>query len=132
VEPLLVLSLQTRLVRTVAATPLGERSVFDIVGGSFEGPRLRGRVPACGGDWLIRAARHSQLDVRLLLETDDDVGILLRYTGKASQADGRPRIEVAGGFEAPPGTYDYLNDIQAFGLGDPIDGGVRYRLFRFR
>jgi hypothetical protein len=131
-EPLLTLTIETRLARTVSGTPLGNRAVFDVVGGRFEGARLSGRVLASGGDWLLRAGERSQLDVRLLLETDDGVTILLRYSGKASQRAGKPRIEVAGVFEAPPGPYDWLNDLQAFGLGVQRPEGIRYHLFRFR
>jgi Protein of unknown function (DUF3237) len=45
IEPLLVLSVQTTLVRTVTGTPFGDRTIFDVVSGTFEGPRLSGRVP---------------------------------------------------------------------------------------
>jgi hypothetical protein len=129
---LFVLDVQTRLVGTVRDTPLGDRSAFDIDGGQFDGPQLRGRVPASGGDWVTRTAAGSQLDVRLLLETDDGTTILLRYGGKASQrADGAVRIEVAATFEAPPGDYAWLNSIQAFGLGTPTADGVRYHFYRF-
>jgi hypothetical protein len=130
-EPLLVLTVETRLVRTISGTPLGDRAVFDIVGGRFEGAGLSGRVLASGGDWLLRTGERSQLDVRLLLETDDGVTILLRYSGRASRRAGEPRIEIAGVFEAPPGPYDWLNDLQAFGLGVPLSEGIRYHLFRF-
>jgi Protein of unknown function (DUF3237) len=132
IEPLLVLTVETKLVHSVMATPLGDRTIFDVVGGRFAGAGLAGRVPACGGDWVTRTVRGSQLDVRLLLETDDGVSILFRYTGKASLRGEQPRIEVAGSFDAPDGVYGWLNDIQAFGLGTPLAAGVRYQFFRFR
>ena len=132
IEPLLVLTVQTTLVRAVTDTPLGGRMIFDVVGGTFSGPRLKGNVPATGGDWVTRTAAGSRLDVRLLLETDDGVSILLQYSGRASQNNGKTRIEIAGTFEAPAGTYGWLNDVQTFGLGVPFDGGVQYRLYRFK
>lgn len=131
VEPLLVLTIQTKVVQSVAGTPLGDRMIVDVVSGSFEGPQLAGRVPACGGDWVIRTPKGSQLNVRLLLETADGVTILFQYSGKASQIEGKPRIEVAGSFDAPAGRYAWLNDVQAFGLGFPLPTGVRYHFFRF-
>lgn len=130
-EPLLVLTVQTTVVQSVTGTPLGDRRIVEVLGGSFEGSRLSGRVPACGGDWLIRTATGSHLNVRLLLETADGVTILFQYSGKASQRDGQPRIEVAGSFDAPVGPYAWLNDVQAFGLGFPLPDGVRYQFFRF-
>jgi hypothetical protein len=130
-EALLVLTVQTTVVQSVAGTPLGDRMIVNVLGGSFVGPKLAGRVPACGGDWLIRTATGSRLDVRLLLETTDGVTILLHYSGRASQVDGKPRIEVAGHFDAPAGPYAWLNDVQAFGLGVPLPDGVRYQFYRF-
>jgi Protein of unknown function (DUF3237) len=131
-EPLFVLTAQTRLVRNVTGTPGGDRTVVDVVSGDFEGPRLKGRIPASGGDWLTRTQGRSRIDVRLLLETDDGVTILFRYVGKASQVAGTPRIEVSGSFDAPPGAYDWLNDVQTTGLGVVIPDGVRYHFFRFK
>jgi hypothetical protein len=132
IEPLLELNVQTTLVRSVTDTPLGDRMIFDVVSGTFEGPRLKGRVPATGGDWVIRTPTGSRLNVRLLLETDDGVPILFQYSGTASQIDGKARIEIAGAFDAPAGAYGWLNDVQAFGLGFPIAAGVRYQLYRFK
>lgn len=132
IELLLRLSVQTSLLRSLAATPLGDRAVFDVLGGDFTGDKLRGRVLASGGDWLTRTAAGSQLDVRLLLETDDGVPLLFRYTGRASQRAGQPRIEVAGSFDVPDGAYGWLNHVQAFGLGMPIPEGVSYHLYRFK
>jgi len=131
IEPLLVLTVKTALVRTVTGTPLGDRTIVDVVSGTFEGPRLSGRVPATGGDWLIRTPTGSRINVRLLLETTDGVTVLFQYSGKACQIDGKPRIEVAGSFDAPQGPYGWLNDVQAFGLGVAIPEGVRYEFYRF-
>jgi hypothetical protein len=131
VELLLVLTVQTTLVRAVTGTPLGDRTVFDVKGGTFAGPRLSGHIPATGGDWLIRTATGSHLDVRLLLETHDGATLLFRYSGRASQIDGKTRIDVAGTFEAPQGAYAWLNDVQTFGRGVPNPEGVRYHFYRF-
>lgn len=131
IELLLALDIQTRLRSHIAAMPLGDRTVFDIHGGSFQGAGLSGQVLPSGGDWLIRTPAASQMNVRMLLLTDDGVTILLRYTGRASQRDGKPHIEIVGGFDAPEGRYAWLNQLQAFGLGEPTEGGVRYQLFRF-
>jgi hypothetical protein len=127
-----MLDIQTRLRSSVSATPLGDCTVFDIDGGSFEGSGLRGQIAPSGGDWLIRTATGSRMDVRMVLQTDDSVTILLRYTGRASQRDGNPHIEIVGSFDAPEGRYAWLNQIQAFGLGTPTENGVRYHLYRFK
>ena len=132
IQSLLNLSVRTRLVRKLPGLPSGDRSVFDIVDGSFEGSRLRGRVLQTGGDWSNRTAGVSRLEVRMLLQTDDEVTIAFRYSGFASQRKDGVRIEIAGHFEAPEGAYDWLNSIQAFGLGAPTEDGVHYRIFCFQ
>jgi hypothetical protein len=132
IELLLVITVKTSLVKAVTGTPLGERHVFDIEGGTFDGPKLSGRVPATGGDWVTRIPQSAaQLSVRMLLETHDGVTILFQYSGRAGTADGKLRIEVAGTFDAPRGPYDWLNEVQAFGRGTPTPDGVRYHFYRF-
>jgi Protein of unknown function (DUF3237) len=132
IELLLVLTAKTALVRAVIGTPFGDRTIFDIEGGTFEGPRLSGHIPATGGDWVTRTPTGSHLNVRLLLETHDGTTILFQYSGRACMVDGQPRIEVAGTFEAPQGPYAWLNDVQTFGRGTRIPEGVRYHFYRFR
>jgi hypothetical protein len=132
IKLLVVLTIETTLVRTVAGAPVGDRVIFDVAGGVFAGPRLSGRILPTGGDWVTRTATGSHLNVRLLLETHDGVTIAFQYSGRASQADGEPRIEIAGTFDAPSGPYAWLNDIQTFGRGTPTPEGVRYHLYRFR
>jgi hypothetical protein len=132
IELLLTLRIQVRRVCHIVGTPAGDRAVFDIVGGSFEGESLRGRVLASGGDWVTRNPAGSQLDVRLVLQTDDGVTIPYRYGGRVSEREGKPRVEVAGIFEAPQGAYAWLNGVQAFGLGMGTSDSVEYNLFRFK
>ena len=132
IEPLLVLTVQTSLVLALTGTPLGDRMIFDVEGGTFAGQRLSGHVPASGGDWVTRTATGSHLNVRLLLETHDGATLLLQYTGRACQDDGKVRIDVAGTFEAPQGPYGWLNDVQAFGRGVATADGVRYHFYRFK
>jgi len=131
-ELLFTMSAQTKLTRSVRETQLGDRMIYDIVGGSFEGPHLTGTVHGSGGDWVTRTATGSRMNVRLLLETHDGVSLLLQYTGRAFQADGKVRLEVAGNFDAPQGPYGWLNDVQAFGQGDVAEDWVRYRFYRFK
>jgi len=69
-------------VRDVGATPSGRRRIVVVKNGSFSGPRLRGRVLPCGGDWLLERADGSRrLDVRITLETHDGALIYASYLG---------------------------------------------------
>ena len=51
----------------VGETPYGRRRIARVAGGTFEGPKMKGRVLDGGGDWLL--LRHDgvlQLDVRVV------------------------------------------------------------------
>jgi hypothetical protein len=49
----------------------GRRRIVQILGGTFEGPGLKGKVVPGGADWqIIQADGFSQLDTRYTLETD--------------------------------------------------------------
>lgn len=71
------LELAFELVADVAAPtvigrmPNGTRRIVEILGGSFEGPQLNGRVLPGGADWqLIREDGFTEVDARYTLETD--------------------------------------------------------------
>jgi len=67
--------------RDIGTTPRGTRRYYPAIGGSFEGPRLRGEVLPDGGDrLLIRPDGVLEQDVRITLKTDDDAFIYVRST----------------------------------------------------
>jgi hypothetical protein len=67
----------------------GQRRVINIVGGTFDGPLLRGVIQPGGADWqLIRSDNVAVLDARYTLVTDSGVTIYvqnhgIRYAGPA-------------------------------------------------
>lgn len=66
----------------VPGAPAGDRSLFPVTGGSFEGARLRGVVEPGGMDWV--RLRHDgvwQIDVRFVMRTDDGAAIATEYSG---------------------------------------------------
>lgn len=66
----------------IGPVPEGIRVNFYVTGGTFEGPRLRGRVRGVGQDaFLLRRDGIGQLEVLLTLETDDGALIEARYDG---------------------------------------------------
>jgi len=123
-------------------TPAGERRVFAISGGTFEGNRLKGTVsPLIGSDLLLaRTDGTFQQDVRVLLITDDDVPILMTYRGirRASAAvdarlsRGEPvssseyYLRTTPYFETASEKYDWINGIVAVAEGGRVSGGVQY------
>ena len=66
----------------VGSVPYGNRMFFEITGGTFEGPRLRGKILGGGGDWLLIDAQGvARLDVRGVFATDDGARIYVQYPG---------------------------------------------------
>ncbi len=113
----MVLHLTTAATRDVGATPRGRLSIFPIVGGSFEGDRLRGRVLAGGADWATATPDGAiELDLRATLETDDGALIYLTFTG--IRDDARQYLRTLPRFETAAPKYDFLNRLLAVGVGE--------------
>ncbi|HYM30543.1 MAG TPA: DUF3237 domain-containing protein [Candidatus Cybelea sp.] len=81
-EFLLKLTLEVPPPMNLGETPYGRRIIARVMGGTFEGPKLKGHALPGGGDWiLLRRDGVLQLDVRLTLETDDKHHIYMTYKG---------------------------------------------------
>jgi hypothetical protein len=66
----------------VGRTPRGTRRVVPIVGGTFEGAELKGRILPGGADWqLIQEDGLTRLDSRYALETEAGDVIAVRNRG---------------------------------------------------
>src|SRR5271155_5798930 len=66
----------------VGGGPFGTRLFFAVIGGTFEGPRLKGKILTGGGDWLLMDPQNvARLDVRATFETDDGARIYVQYPG---------------------------------------------------
>src|SRR5262252_7247508 len=116
-RPLMVLRLATAPIQEVGATPHGRLLIFPIIGGSFDGERLRGRVLAGGADWVTAMADGTfELDLRATLETDDGPLIHLTFTGIRDDANGYFRTLPR--FETASPKYAFLNRLLAVGIGE--------------
>ena len=79
-----VTELQVKVAPAVEIGQLaeGKRRIIEILGGSFEGPLLRGTIKAGGADWqLIRSDNVAVLDARYTLVTDNGVTIYVQNYG---------------------------------------------------
>ncbi|WP_342363211.1 DUF3237 domain-containing protein [Terrarubrum flagellatum] len=126
-------------------TPAGDRRIFPVSGGHFEGERLRGEVsPLIGSDLLLaRADGTFQQDVRLLLTADDGGLILMTYRGvrRASQAvseriargemvdPSEYYLRTTPYFETAAPAHAWLNGIVTVAKGGRRPGGVEYEVF---
>ena len=62
--------------------PRGRRRIIPILGGTFEGPNIRGKVVPGGADWqVVRADGLAELDTRYLLQTDGGQLIYIQNAG---------------------------------------------------
>jgi Protein of unknown function (DUF3237) len=115
-------------------TPIGTRVIFSIKGGTFEGPKLKGKVKPIGGDWVLRLdSLTTKLDVRLLLETDDGQLISSTYTGFVHKnTDGTTYWRITPVFETSSNKYAWLNYLIAVGVGKFREGGVTYEVYAIK
>jgi hypothetical protein len=116
-RPLIVLRLETSATRQLGTTPDGTLSIFPIIGGSFDGDRLRGKVLAGGGDWVTANADGIlELDGRATLETDDGALIYMTFTGVRD--DAQKYFRTLPRFETASPKYSFLNRLLAVGIGE--------------
>lgn len=123
----------------------GQRRIVSVTGGTFEGPRMRGKVLPGGGDWiLVRNDGVTQLDVRITLETDDGALIYMTYRGlrhgppevmerlgKGETVDpSEYYFRTAPVFETASEKYDWLNRALFISTGDRTAAGPIYTVYQ--
>jgi hypothetical protein len=125
----------------IGNTPSGERRIFPIEGGEFEGPRLKGTVLPGGSDaMLVRGDGVVLPDVRMTLRTDDAQLIFMRYGGMRHGPPGVMErlargesvdpaeyyFRISPQFETGSLKYAWLNKIIAVGAGHRLPTGPIY------
>lgn len=145
-KSLLTLTLQVAFDKMldIGAVPAGRRRIAPILGGTFEGERLKGAVLPGGADWVInRPDGVMVVDVRLTLETDDKALIYLTYQGRFVAApetmkrfnrgalleDHEYSLRVIPRFECGAPRYAWLNDVIAVGSGRQTATGPIYSFY---
>jgi uncharacterized protein DUF3237 len=105
-----------------------DRVVVPVLGGTFEGPRLKGTVIGPSGDWIVaRPDGSSLLELRLLLQTDDAQKILMTCRGIAhAEPGGGLYARILPMFETGAAKYAWMNSIAAVGVYRPMPGKVAY------
>ena len=118
----------------IGKTPFGERIIYPVSGGTFEGPEIKGKILANGGDWVLRlSSTTSKLDVRVVLETEDGDLIYTYYEGFIHiNSDGTYYFRTNPVFQTSSTKYSWLNHTIAIGVGKMIKGGVTYRIYAIK
>ncbi len=129
----------------IGETTVGNRSIARVIGGSFEGPDLKGDILEPAADWILNTADgFGQVDVRLVFRTDDDAYIDVRYTGLLERTEGVNKALLEGEstnygdnyfvtqirFATGAERYQWLNQIVAVGEGRLLGRTVEYRCFK--
>ena len=143
-RPLMTLQVAVSPPQRLGAVPHGTRVIAPISGGTFQGPRLRGKVlPGTAGDWtLLRSDGVLELDLRVTLETDDGALIYMTSFGLrhgppevlAALARGESvdpttyYFRTAPRFETSAPQYAFLNRLIAIASGDRRPSGPTYTI----
>ena len=128
----------------LVGTPRGVRQIYNIVGGTFEGPRVKGVVLPGGADWMVlRPDGVAELDVRATVRTDDGEFVYTFYRG-VLRASPEIMLRIAQGEAVDPSTYyfrttpvfetgsekyGWLNSVVAVGVGSAGANWVEYDVF---
>jgi len=104
----------------IGLTPAGERRIYPILGGRFDGERLSGRILAGGADWqLVREAAgqvEMRVEARFTMETRDGALIYVQNQG-IRRATPEQVGRMMGGEAVDPATY-YFRMTPRFETGD--------------
>ena len=146
-EPLFIFQIEVKAPSIIGTTPGYDRRIGEIAGGRFEGARLSGRILSGGSDWQsLRADGTTTLNVRLVMQTDDDELIGMTYLGmrhgpkevmeriargeKVSPSEYYMRATPY--YETASQKYGWLNRIVSVAYGHRMAGGAIYQVFEVR
>lgn len=114
----------------VKGGPMGTRTIAEVETVEVTGDRLTASmVGKSAADWLTLSEdrTYGTLDVRLTLKSDDDEIIYVEYSGRIDLASGE--AIAAPLFQTGAEQYDWMNRIQAVGVGAKTGDGLVYELY---
>jgi hypothetical protein len=143
-RPLFVFHIEVKPPSVIGATPGHDRRIGEIIGGRFEGERLRGKILSSGSDWQsLRNDGAITINVRLVMETDDGALIGMTYLGMRhgpkevmdrlargeNVSPSEYYLRVTPYFETSSEKYDWLNRVVSVACGHRMAGGAIYQVF---
>jgi hypothetical protein len=98
--------------------PRGRRRIIPILGGTFEGPTIRGKVLPGGADWqIVRADGLAELDTRYALQTEQGSLVYVQNAGMRHAPPDLTKKLLAG--EAVDPAQVYFKTVAAFETSAP-------------
>jgi hypothetical protein len=132
---------------SIGAMAQGRRRIAPILGGRFDGERLRGVVQPGGADWVVnRPDGVMVIDVRITLVTHDGVPVYCTYQGLfRAETEAMTRfnrgellreeeysLRTVTRFESGAVGYAWLNDLLTIGIGRQTVNGPFYEIFEIQ
>lgn len=117
-EPIFTIQAELEAIMNLGRTPVGERRIIGITGGTVRGRKLNGRVLPGGADWqIVRADGAANIEARYTIETEAGGRILVFSEGLRH---GPPEVmaALARGDSVDPALY-YFRTLMRFETADP-------------
>ncbi len=122
---------------TVGQTAHGVRTIIPIIGGTFEGPNMKGEVLSGGADYQLvdREKGRNEVEAIYTIKTDDGVYIHIRNCGliymKGNDGATGFYFRTAPKFEAPSDSkYDWLNNAIFVCVPSMVDGFIALKVWK--
>jgi hypothetical protein len=116
-QPIFSIEAELDAIMSLGRTPMGERRIIGIRGGTVRGRKFNGHVLPGGADWqIIRADGAADIQARYTIESDQGARVLVDSVGLRH---GPPEVieKLARGDNVDPALY-YFRTVMRFETGD--------------
>lgn len=142
--PIFSIRAELETIINLGHTPYGERRMIGIIGGSVNGPKLKGRILPGGADWqIIRSDGAADIKARYAIETETGALIMVTSEGlrhgppavmerlmRGDNVDPRHYyFRTVMRFETAAPAVDWLNRILAIAKGQRKPQAVRLDVY---
>ena len=142
--PIFSIRAELETIINLGHTPYGERRMIGIIGGSVNGPKLKGRILPGGADWqIIRSDGAAAIKARYAIETETGALIMVTSEGlrhgppavmerlmRGDNVDPRHYyFRTVMRFETAAPAVDWLNRILAIAKGQREPQAVRLDVY---